>query len=102
MRKIYNLKVTRLTCEMNPGAEDLNVIDQLQANLLGRHDSFTSSTSSASTNGAPSASGSITLEPEVCSTDETPDTCAPLQQSSSSSSQLQQQSPLQGESSKGI
>ena len=86
---------------MNPEAEDLNVIGQLQANnLLGRHDSFTSSTSSASTNGAPSASGSITLEPEVCSTDETPDT--PLQQSSSSSSQLQQQSPFQGESSKGI
>ena len=94
------MKVTRLAYEMNPGAKDLNVIAQLQANLLGRHDSFTSSTSSASTNGAPSASGSITLEPEVCSTDETPDT--PLQQSSSPSSQLQQQSPLQEESSKGI
>ena len=87
---------------MNPEAENLNIIGQLQANVFGprpRDDSITSSISSVSTiNGALSATESLPLDPKVRSTDGTSD-CHTLPQQSPP---LQFESSLQRDSLKGI
>jgi hypothetical protein len=79
---------------MNPEAENLNIVDQLQANLfsIGPDDSIASSTSSASTNGTLSAAASLTLEPEVSSIDEASDNHT-LPQQSSPQKQQEEDSP---------
>jgi hypothetical protein len=91
---------------MNPVAENLSVVGQLQANLFAigprpRDDSIASSTSSSSTNGALSAAASLTLESEVSSSGETSDNHTPPQQSPPQK-QHEFESLFQEDSPKGI